>query len=823
MYRPVIELLAMLALLAAPAAADDAIGPWLRRMGCDRLLASHLEHQLTSDDAGDRVNAAQELAGLYAILLARSSDEERLELIERARVLVETIPDAGTDELRLQLLATGYQAAQEVILQRRLRQVDEQAERLALDQLHDLRTRLRAMQVRLARQATRAGPQSTAAVQAARVTSLLAWCGYYLARSGDDPPAAMDSANLFARLLEAETASLQEVSLDLRTTEGGAWSILGIAQCKEVSGDPAGPEPWLEVLDKKDTWPAVRSQLPLRRLLMSVDRGDWAAVRGHIETKEGAVPWEWYLLGAVHGLEHPQSEDARALAHMALGGLVSSGQWMTVYGIAQKHGTAILDQETFIGAYIAGAMAFEAAGSGINHGDRVEDPTQVAAFRAAAEALDAALATSDAAEHPRALATCQELIGRCRWRIGDLDLSAKAYAAASDAGQGEEATWGAIVALDRIEQRSEAQETMRVRLVDRYLATWPNTERAGQLMIAEAAQRPDLPETLELLLEVPPDHSAYEIARREASRILFGRWRKADDADRGEIGNQYINVALPCAIASVATAGEFDESVHATAAGRSLRILEVALHRQVGRTIAAQRALELVDTLIVQRRLDGDPIAGELEYRRLTLALREGGDQAATPLLEQMLEQRRDGKWTERGLRATASATQKRWRGGDDGAGPLLHRWAMALVRIHGDILFRDDWLVALAVDAVTIGAAAVDAGGAVAEDDLELVRSLRARHERNAVILRAAAILEARGGDQEAAVDAWRTLARGQTRGTTPWFEARTHVMEHVAAEDPETAMTLLSQHAAMYPDWGPSPWGDRIRALHESLESAP
>ena len=39
------------------------------------------------------------------------------------------------------------------------------------------------------------------------------------------------------------------------------------------------------------------------------------------------------------------------------------------------------------------------------------------------------------------------------------------------------------------------------------------------------------------------------------------------------------------------------------------------------------------------------------------------------------------------------------------------------------------------------------------------------------------------------------------------------------LADEDPDAARDAIAQHAVLYPDFGPDPWGDRLRALDARL----
>ncbi|MDP6602087.1 MAG: hypothetical protein QGH76_07300, partial [Phycisphaerales bacterium] len=75
---------AAILLCAVTADAADPVAAWLRRIGCDQLLADHLESLLEGEDQSVRQSAAEELAGLYAVMLARATDETRVQVMRRA-------------------------------------------------------------------------------------------------------------------------------------------------------------------------------------------------------------------------------------------------------------------------------------------------------------------------------------------------------------------------------------------------------------------------------------------------------------------------------------------------------------------------------------------------------------------------------------------------------------------------------------------------------------------------------------------------------------------------------------------------------------------
>ncbi|HBZ97846.1 MAG TPA: hypothetical protein DEO57_08370 [Phycisphaerales bacterium] len=68
--------------------------------------------------------------------------------------------------------------------------------------------------------------------------------------------------------------------------------------------------------------------------------------------------------------------------------------------------------------------------------------------------------------------------------------------------------------------------------------------------------------------------------------------------------------------------------------------------------------------------------------------------------------------------------------------------------------------------------------------------------------------------------VRCWRLLVSGTASGSDSWFEARVNLLELLEELDPEHARSVLQQHLVLFPDWGPEPWGSRLRATQRRLD---
>ena len=89
----------------------------------------------------------------------------------------------------------------------------------------------------------------------------------------------------------------------------------------------------------------------------------------------------------------------------------------------------------------------------------------------------------------------------------------------------------------------------------------------------------------------------------------------------------------------------------------------------------------------------------------------------------------------------------------------------------------------------------------------------------RNTDALRGVAVLGGPLGENQASLDAWRTLLSGYRPGSESWFEARTEHLKVLSRVDRERAKAVLRQHSVLYPDLGPEPQAIELRELAEQL----
>ena len=100
--------------------------------------------------------------------------------------------------------------------------------------------------------------------------------------------------------------------------------------------------------------------------------------------------------------------------------------------------------------------------------------------------------------------------------------------------------------------------------------------------------------------------------------------------------------------------------------------------------------------------------------------------------------------------------------------------------------------------------------------------RLLKAR-PNNAAFLRATAVLSGELDKPEQALRCWRILVTGLTAESDAWYEAKFNLINVLARTDPARAREVLDQHIRLHPDYGPEPWGARLRSLDRRLDPAP
>ena len=844
--------LAVAGLLCQSSTADD-VALWLESRGFDRLLVEHLESKLPSLTEEQQVEGATRLARLYARLLLDPRDaDDRVWLESRGGQLLEVIPPGQADDLRVELLNGRYLSAEDVAERHRLRLDDLGEATKAIESLDGIAAELQVIRARAlievknaARSVDRGTPyRATSRRQRLarqeqllrRTEYLLGWALVYRAWLADDPQSAEDAQEMFASVLDLESNQIDPelVSLDRRSEEAVAWSVLGMAFSRSMTRTSTTAMRWLDLLEVERVPEAVSEVLPAWRLAFLLEADELSRVSLVLDefAAEGrTVPTTWWRLVAVHTLERGTPE-AQAIADRAIAALASRNALDHLYDLVERYGDTLAGESGFALAYARGVLAYKAAQDLTNEQEPLSNEAREL-YRRAAVQLEHAMAEDDRDQWSDAIAGCASLLGWCRWYEGDLDSARAAFL--ESAGDGldaddEEAFWMAIVSEDRRIRESAGAESEAVlaELIDEYMQRWPGGVRAGTLTVRRIEDAVPSLDAVDELMRLDPEDPAWDAAQFRAAQMLYELFTDRTGSVRAEAGSQYLTVALPLLSADADDARR-DPAAAGRCMARARRVLEVALDPELLRLVAAEAALAAVEDRGDFPMAVPEGFEAELGYRRLQIALALDDVVDAERLGNELLQMAYDELWTRLAARALFRYSIDRWNaaGPSDDVREDLRRiseWGGRILSEHSSLVaaLEAPGMLAVAANVAHAGLARWELS---ADDELGdrvwvIYGHLLELHPKNQQFLRGRALLSPLMGDRDEAMRCWRILLAGTTAGSGPWFEARTHQVELLLEQDPERARQVLQQHRVLYPDWGPSPWGERLQTMHRRIE---
>jgi hypothetical protein len=804
---------------ANQAVGDDALGAWLRRMECNQLLALHLEKYLEIGSAKEQAVAAQELADLYATMLVNADDETRKTLLENAKALIKRKPALATTDLTLQLLRGSYLSAEQVIEQFRFRIVSPESHAIAISQMREVHGDLAILRPGLVEKLRNSRGQNSEirAKNAGLCTTLLAWSGYYLARHDHDPDAAVAASTLFAEVLGVPHASLQEISTDLSIYEYGARALLGIALCKEVANDPAGSEPWFELLEENGVWDTVRRQIPLWRLHVLIDAKRWGDILALVDGDEtaGGLRDYWLLLIASRALEDSYNVNAELVSAAAVEQLVKLGQLNMVSGLVDTYGQKVLAETNFVGKYIVADLQYQQLRKKWEEVTPSEDVEVLAEFAAIGLLLEEAIASSDAAEFPFAKVNCKFLLAHARYQAGNFSAAADTFYQLSVGSRMEEALWMAIISLNYINDRTFEQEELRDLAIEQYITAFPGSERARQLIVHRSFDENQDQRSLDELLSIPFDDPMYDKARRRAEDLLYLAWRNAPHRDKTTAGNHYLEIARPLLLIDAGSRNEdFAQTVR-----RSRRILDVALHQQVKRTLAAENVFKVIE----EYEIDEEDVQIELLYRELQLLLLQNKLELALDIGILLRSDFSDSPWNDNAAVSLINAMREAPLEQQELHKKQFYALTISYIKTRTPEELGEPGLFSVAVEVVQKGVEVHTQTLEVSSgiEALSLVNRLLEISPQNKSLLRNAALLEESLGDSDLSLQHWKKLSNGLSKGTGEWFEARYKFIALLFLKDPDMAEKVFLQHIALYPEFATPPFDEHFKELHKRIKS--
>lgn len=561
---------------------------------------------------------------------------------------------------------------------------------------------------------------------------------------------------------------------------------------------------------------------------------------------------------------NPDATDTRIvaiLAQTALGDLVARQEIAHVLDLAKQFGTAPLGDQGFIVHYVRGVQSYESAieahrASGADTDEPASEPALINAYSKAAELLDLAPRQSDAKTFAAAGVRAAALSGRALFHAGRFGEAGDRFVAASklaeeikDFGLAEEHLWLAIVALDRgaraLSVEAAGLGARADELTALFLKSYPRSKRSAGLVLrrSESTSVSD-EQAIAVLMTVPKDDPVYEASRRQIVRLMYRQFRNASAAERPYAASRLAPIAEEVIALEKRLALGKDQKVAGEATQRLItvtrQLLDALLSVPVPDVARAKAAINDLKAVVDFNSAALQGVEDELAYRRLQIALASGDVREAESLAEKL------NAWTGTGVEAKASrfaaAAQRSLyvRAADRYRALPARDWSLPApaarqelareVLKYGRRVLEQFGTSPDAGDpAVTtlmgvLASAALDVAGDNPADELlklavKLDTLVTTAQPTNADALRRLALSAELTGDRQKALDLWRTLSSGYEAGSPAFFEAKYNTIRLLEMASRLAAAKAMAQHAVLYPEYGPEPWGSKLKQMHEKL----
>jgi len=856
--RVVLGLAIVVCAALAPAAAGDELADYLAAHDLNTLLAVHLQQQLRDAEGERRMELIDQLADLYAQLLESTTDPKLRDALERrGRALLAEAPRDSADVLRLALLRGPYRLAEKIAERHRLRLAEPDELEVARTTLSEIIPRLRNLTSQAEKNAELAqrrlsrasGSASTAAAAEAEQKQQLAdqcrflsaWALYYQSFLHQRRDNAVEAQKLFSELLEPELAVVRpsNVSVDLRAVDSYARSILGMALCKSMTASSVEALQWLTLLEHERTIDALRREVPVWAMTIHLEHSEYAEALNVLQSamqRREQTPMLWLRLLAVHSAEAPAGHTAaRENVRFAVTQLAGRGELEQVLDLARRYGQDLLGRSGFAMHYVSGLIEYYEARDVHGSESAPAGDNAQRLYNQAEQSFRLAIAQPDAAQYESAAAGSRRLIGLCRYFQGRFLDARDAFLQAADELTGEQAAdalWMAIASLDQVVQAGDNQELRRELrgLIDTFLNRFPSSQYAPKLLVRQAMVAPaPNPDMVAELLSVPPNSDAYAEARQHAETMLYQLFRRSQGSKRTEYGNEFLNVAVAMLAQRPPITSMTQQHAPAIIV-RCRRMLEVALSRNIQRLTAAASAFEALDELREAGINDLADIDRELLFRRVQFNLAHDRIEQAAELADRLWTADAQSTWARLASRAMFRRALELRRTSAMNRRPTTS--SLQLIVTYGGRVLREYENQSTQGDDATLlswYAAVADAAMQLWEitDDPEMGQRalflydnrLLEHRPNNVQFLRATAVLSEAFDVHDRALQCWRRLVSGLPKDSEQWFEAKFRLIALLAQRDPQRARAVMDQHKQLNPDYGPQPWGARLRGLDERL----
>lgn len=859
---------------ASPAvtASDEVVENYLAERQLLEVLAIRLRRQQKEGSPEEQVRAAELLGKLYVRMLSDATTSAQRQLIEaQCRELMKD-ERANTFELRLALGKAAYLKVEEILERDRLRLAssDEKGEadrvlrtvRPTFDEIgRKLEAKVRSLEVK-ERSSQTADMEALRAelADSRRLRSLAwyyaGWSHYYTAYLTNSPQEAQEAMRKFGGLLNAvngEKATIDRLPKNMLRYEHVARAAMGCALCASLLKNDIEASRWLdEVEQAEEVPPIVLDQLFSRRIIVHGAAKQWADIERAVRLRrqpdrdEPVKPLSLVdaRLLAVVALETAKNStgsvqtEAERQAQVALGDLVQRGEAGHVLDLVSLYGTSPMGEQGFIVNYVRSLQAYDKARQAHKVVGKDEEPasdsTVINLYREAATLIGNATASEDAAGFPKEREKAEVRHGLALFYAGDMEAASRQFQfAASNATAPEskrDALWFAIVALDRaVEQGNRGLTQERDRLATLYLEQFPATENAAKLLLRQTrADRLTDAQALEILLKVSPDSGIYEASRKQAARLLYQAYRKTPQEEKDAAAVRFADIAEGLLRLeqqrAMADRNQVAKEAAADVVIRARQLADALLGMNVPDVGRVESALAALDAVASFHSLDLSGLEGELTFRRVQIAVTQGDEAAVVRNTDKLrviggpYADAADRVLYRRALRLFRQSTS------DLGAARQVIRYGRRVLDANEGS--RDAAVVSMR-DAVANAAAVLwrtDNDREMRDYAIKLDAEQLEAGQRTASSLRRLGELLEAAGDKGRALTAWRELLNGLQTGTPEWYEARYESLRMLHETSPAEAADVMKQHKVLHPEFGPEPWGEKLRALDVKMRmSAP
>ena len=835
----------LLSVPASPASADE-VDVWLEERGLTRLLIDHLEQSLSSMGSEKRAETTLRLARLYSELLAETDDRaQRIILEERSKRLLDEVSGVAAEALRLEILHSAYLNIEESAERHRLRVLDQSDVgkivddiRVLIDSLDMQKKRVQGLIKQRSRSLGTRRTRGTGLIalnsleeMESRIEYLSGWCHYYLGWLTGSIADIEVAEQAFSRILKLEQVDPEQVSRDLRSSPAISWTIIGMALTSSIRSSDSIALRWLDLLDESNVPEDIRDQVPGWRLAVLLEHGRFSQAFQLLKAMEylpGGRPISWVRLAAVVALEHHGEPEADLLAAEALVILAVKGELAQIQDIVDRYGDAV-GLDAFAFNYARAIMDFRYAQELTDAVPPASEADRGDAWRRALNAIEHAMNSGDAVEYESASNQVLLLKAWCLYHLHRYEQSRDLFLALSNDLKDLEAAeslWMAYVSEERRCVRDSISDgDLRDDLASQYFDRFPMGQRAGELRLQRASRSNDPTRAqIDELMRVPLDSDAYPAARMRAADILYKLYREADRSQKADAAAEYLAMAVTMMQEDHRRGDDVsaDRSV-----ARARRVLEVATHPDVRRFVAAESALQILRNRPDHIEAADAELDDEVDYRELLMCLTREEIPRAQAIGDRLHARNPDSIWSKLGVRRLLQHARQHVRTLSGSA----RTTALESIIRNGDYLLSafpslitavespDGRLVAFSVAEASAELWFERGVESLRDQAWEIYGALLEHAPRDKSFLTARGRLASQIGQIDEALRCWRIVTAGSRQGSDDWFEARTHILEALAASDADRAREVMTQHLALFPEYGPDLWAERLKRIADEL----